>query len=425
MDLGKRARTVTEAAYKHLSVFRQSVGAWHEDLARKLPPFSELYLEPPGTGKRPGPFTELVVKLRNSEGPIKLLLTGQRGSGKSWMLQHMSEVLADEFTVVRVSATDHSGTTLADADVADVMLLLCEALSQQVTTWRSLADAELALKRWVDHFKGARGLPGVPDRTASFDAEIKLFFAKFASRMRSDLETRKLVREVSADDLVLVANALLQVLSAEKPALVLIDDLDKIDPTWARKLFGPQFSTLARVNAKMLLTFPFSLNFENIVTQEKEVLRNVQVKADRKAKLVRPEAVERFTELLGRLVDLELVEGTGVEMAVEYSGGITREFGRIIARAFEIASLSGDARVLPEHVEDAVRDLRVELERAMSDSGRRASLASVRASRELRTEIDRLLLNENMVVEYVNGHPWYDVHPLLADVVDQWPKPTG
>jgi hypothetical protein len=421
----KRAKTVDEAAYNHLLVFTQPVEAWPPELKARLPPFSALYLEPSGPGGRAGPVTEMIARLRKIPGPVKLLLTGQKGSGKSWTLQHMSEVLADTFTVVRVSATDHSGTTLADADVSDVMVLLCEALSQRITTWQSLAEAELALHRWAEQFKGMRGLPTVPDTTEGSDVQINAFFARFASRMRSDLETRQLVRSVSADDLILVANALLGVLGAKKPALVLFDDLDKIDPVWARKLFGPQFGALARINAKMVLTFPFSVNFENVVAQQKEVLKNVQVRTSRTDPTLRAEAVERFTALLGRLVDLDLVDGLAVEEAVSYSGGITREFGRIMARAFEIAALADDTRVGFDHVQDAVRDLRVELERATSDAARRASLSAVRRGLRLDSDMDRALLNENMVVEYVNGHPWYDVHPLLADVVDAWAKPTA
>ena len=49
----------------------------------------------------------------------------------------------------------------------------------------------------------------------------------------------------------------------------------------------------------------------------------------------------------------------------------------------------------------------------------------MRKTRKLDGETDRALLNENMVVEYRNGHIWYDVHPLLAEVVDAWATPSA
>lgn len=420
MSTDKRATTVSEAAYNHLLAFTQPVEAWPAEFAERLPTFSELYLAPPAAGKRPPPVTVLLERLRRSPGHGKYLLTGQRGAGKSWTLQHLGQQLASDFTVVRVSATDSFGTTLADAEASDVLVLLCAALANRVSTWTSLSGAELALHRWVSQFKSMTGLPSVPDRTESFGVEITAFFAKFASRIRSDLATREMVRAVSSDDLLLVANALLDLLGKERPVVVLFDDLDKTELVSARRLFGPQFSVLGRIHSKMVLTLPFSVKFENIVTVQTEVLQNIRVKESTTASTVRPEALTLFTELLSRLIQVELVDGMAVEMAVAKSGGITREFGRLLARAFEIAALSGDEHVDVGHMEDAIRDLRVELERATSDSARRGSLTSVRQTKKLDTELDRGLLNENMVVEYVNGHPWYDVHPLLEEVVDSW-----
>ena len=137
--------------------------------------------------------------------------------------------------------------------------------------------------------------------------------------MRSSGEVRRVVRETGADDLVLVANAMLATLGRDRPVLVLFDDLDRVSPDFARKLFGEQFSVLSRVASKMVLTYPYSLNFENVISQPRDVLLNLQVKDGPAAATVRPEALERFNALLSRLVhpDADPVEGTAVEAAVE------------------------------------------------------------------------------------------------------------
>jgi hypothetical protein len=337
----------------------------------------------------------------------------------------MGDTLHPAFNVVSVSATDDSGTTVADAEANDVLLLICAALSKQVTTWRAGSAGSLALARWVSQLGRLDALPAVPDATDGLEVSIDAYFASFASRLRSDQDTRESIRKVGADDLLLVVNELLAVLNTTRPVVILFDDLDKIDADFARRLFGSQFSVLAKVQARMVLTLPFSVTFENIAAVQPEVLRNVQVRDSKSSATLRPAALQQFTDLLGRLIDLALIEGMAVEMAVEKSAGIAREFGRLLARAFEIAALSGADRVTTEHVEDAIVDGRVVLERAASDSDRRASLRSIRRTREILTATDRALLNENMVVEYVNGHPWWDVHPLLAEVVDGWLKTTA
>lgn len=420
----KLAKTVEEAAYNHFLVFTQPIQAWPDELKEKLPDFKDLYLEPTPNGGV-SQVRQMLQKLRRSPGPIKLLLTGQKGSGKSWTLRHMQEVLSAEgFRVIPVSATDAAGTTLADAEVSDLMVLLCEALAKEIPTWQSLSEADRALHRWIGQFKDIKGIPQAPDKTENFDINITFFWARFASRMRSDLATREAVRNVGADDLLIVVNELLKLLGNK--IILLFDDLDKIDPSYAQKLFVSQYSMLANVRAKMVLTFPFSLYFGSTLPQEKTALRNIQVKSKQHATGIRPEALEQFTLLLGRLIDLSLVEGTGIEQAALYSGGIPREFGRILARAFELAALAEEPRVLADHITAARRDLRIELERATQDAERRRSLIQVHSKQQLETAMDRALLDQNMVIEYVNGHPWYDVHPLLGEVVVSWPhEPTA
>ncbi|HNH47727.1 MAG TPA: AAA family ATPase, partial [Myxococcota bacterium] len=365
-------------------------------------------------------------QIQQVPGPVKLLLTGQKGAGKSWSLQHIREVLTPDYRVVWVTNPVAAFTDKAELEIADLLVLLCEALAGQWKDigWKSLVSLStmnVELARWIRRLNELRGLPVAPDNMDISGAEFNLAFMKISSEMRVDSEVRKAVRKAGTTDLQIVATHLLKALAEQgRPVLVIFDDLDKMDLASAQTLFGPQFSVLESLPAKMVLTFPYALNFQNVLTQQREVIKNIQVFDKKGATELRKEAIERFTALLLKLVEPERVEGLAVEEAVRYSAGITREFGRIMARAFEFASLSGDPRVLLSHSQEAVTDLRVELQRATQDAERRKGLREVRKSNELSSELERQLLNENMVVEYVNGKPWYDVHPLLTDVVDGW-----
>ena len=419
-----KAKTVDEAAYKHLQVFTQPVNSWPEELKRLIPPFHELYLEPARNPR--DPVQRLLQQIQQVLGPVKLLLTGQKGAGKSWSLQHIREVLAPTHHVVWVTNPVAAFTNNAELEVADLLVLLCEALAGQ---WKeiglqklaNLATMNVELARWIRRLNELRGLPVVPDNMDVSGAEFNLAFMKISSEMRVDSEVRKAVRKAGTTDLQIVATHLLKALANQgQPVLVIFDDLDKMDLASAQTLFGPQFAVLESLPAKMVLTFPYALNFQNVLTQQREVIKNIQVFDKKGATELRKEAIKRFTDLLLKLVETELVEGLAVEEAVRYSAGITREFGRIMARAFEFASLSGDGRVLLSHSQEAVTDLRVELQRATQDAERRKGLRAVASSNELSSPLERQLLNENMVVEYVNGKPWYDVHPLLTEVVSGW-----
>lgn len=422
MSDDKIARTVTDAAYNHLQVFSEPVHLWPSALRERIPAFEDLYVDDPERG---GVLKRLEMALLQTDAPVKLLLTGQKGSGKSWGLERLAHLAEPRRQVVTISATDTGGVTVPNVEAAEVLLLINEAVAKRLGSDLALpGTAGAALNRWIDALRARSTVLRLPDNTADLSVNLNAGFATLSARMRSDGETRRLLREVGPADLVLVANALLTRLAAQGlPVLLLIDDLDKVDPDSTRRLLVEQYAHLAKLEAQMVLTYPFSLGMGNDLPQQKYVLRNVKVFDDRGTAVVRREALTRFTDILSRLVALDLVDGLAVEEAVKNSGGIIREFGRVVRRAFEEAALAGDPAVTADHARAAIRDLRIEMERATSDGARRESLAAVRATRRLTTSTDRQLLNENMVIEYENGHPWYDVHPLIAEVVDGWAKP--
>ncbi len=419
-----KAKSVDEAAYKHLQVFTQPVNSWPEELKSQIPPFHELYLEP---AKNPrDPVQRLLKQIQQVPGPVKLLLTGQKGAGKSWSLQHIREVLTPAYRVVWVTNPVAAFTDKAELEIADLLVLLCEALAGEWKKigWKNLASLgtmNVELVGWIRRLNELRTLPVAPKEVETGGIEFDIAFMKISSEMRVDSEVRQAVRKAGTTALQIVANHLLKALAEQgRPVLVIFDDLDKMDLASAQTLFGPQFSVLESLPAKMVLTFPYALNFQNVLTQQREVIKNIQVFDKKGATELRKEAIERFTALLHKLVEPALVDDSAVQEAVRYSAGITREFGRIMAIAFEFASLSGDDRVLLSHSQEAVTDLRVELQRATQDAERRKGLREVAKTNELSSELERQLLNENMVVEYVNGKPWYDVHPLLEEVVAGW-----
>lgn len=416
------AQTVEEAAYNHLQIFDQPVQAWPEELKARIPPFEELYVLTAGEAGQPGPIAAIAKLLTAVPGTTKHLLTGQRGIGKSWALRHLGQLLEPKFRVIEASATDYTGVTVAETEVADVLLIMAVSLANAMAKdWRASGHATAALNRWVGQLTAMRAVPIVPDNTENFGVELSAFFAKFTARMRSDTETRLLIRSVGAEDLLLVVNEMTDALGATgKAVVVLFDDLDKVDVELARKLFSEQINTLARVRAKMVLTLPFAVALNTTLALPLTVLRNVQVFAKRGTNVPLPSAKEHFVTLLGRMVNLDLVDGTAVDFAVANSGGIPREFGRIVAKAFEIAALVEADRVDLGHAEEAGRGLRIDMLRATQDGARRAALARVHKGKQLVEALDRELVHNNLVVEYVNGKAWYDVHPLIAEAVEEW-----
>jgi hypothetical protein len=72
--------------------------------------------------------------------------------------------------------------------------------------------------------------------------------------------------------------------------------------------------------------------------------------------------------------------------------------------------------------------LRSELLPIAADDGR--WLARIRRNKDTALEstddLPRLarFLDSNLIMNYLNGEPWYDIHPLLAAEVDKYAKPN-
>lgn len=153
--------------------------------------------------------------------------------------------------------------------------------------------------------------------------------------------------------------------------------------------------------------------------QTAEVLKNVKVRAA-PGEAVSDAAMAYFRSLLRPVLSTDLVEEGALRRAVELSAGIPREFGVLIQRASRQAYYGGAARIDLAAIVAAERELRIEMQRATQTTAVRSSLSHIRKDHRLSSEEDRRLLDLNLVVEYENGDVTYDVHPILAPVVDEW-----
>lgn len=433
MSERRPATTIDDAAFVHTSVFTEPVWGWPDELAAQVPSFDELYVaERPSEGLG-DPIRIMRDRLVRTPGPVKLLMTGQKGSGKSWALKKLGQGLTEKFTVVTVSATDRSGVTVPEADVQDLLMLIAAELARHTNpvelAMRSGVQVDAAvgqrLARWVELLTAA-GVREAPTRTDAWTAELQAWIFKIATRLRSDDTVRKELRSVPAEDMAEVVRALIDVLRGRgREVVVLFDDIDKIDLVSARRIFLTQSTVLTTLNCRMVLTYPFSLNFEGVFlktvgVQTPIVLRNVKVVTSRTDPTMPASARAYFEAVLARVMEPRLVDEEALLAAIRLSAGVPREFGLILQRACLHAYYGGGTKLDLAALRLAERELRIEMQRATQSSEIRDALCDIRGARQLAGDADRALLDRNLVVEHVNGEPWYDVHPILAPTVDEW-----
>lgn len=426
----KLAQTIAEAAGSKL--LSPALNLWAEDVE-----LDGLYVPRPGErnlgdGRRSLPLSRrLRDKLLLNDGPIKLLLTGQVGSGKSSELRrvHLDEQIQTRFEQIIIRLVERVDER--HVDIRQVLVAIASCIAEHIkshelqarATWRVTDSVDADLRKWIEHLAKVFDIPA-PDPGEEPVIQFGAALAKFSAKLRSEESYRRMIREdrrFGVIDLVALCNQLILLVErvVERPVLLMVDDGDKIDQLdVARELFFDQFPQLARLHARMILTYPYALNFVAGVHQiggaENFVLENVKVISRGHEAEPRAEAVAFFRELLGRRVALSLIDDAALVDAVRYCAGIPREFLRVIRGAFEYAYNYEYERVGSDAVSFVVAELRAHMVRQTQGNSIRAALRTVHDSKRLPDNFDRSLLQSLLVVEYSNDLPWYDVHPILA-----------
>lgn len=372
----------------------------------------------------------------------KVLVTGQKGSGKSVELRRLlfREDVTGRFHAVTMQVTQQLDL-FQEVDMRFFLLALASRLAIEVTEfprtahfdWKARAGSKLA--GWVALLRdlGVTQAPGHLDDVKEIRAGVR-GFVEWVGRARSEPSRRKELADnqrFPPGRIADVVNDLLDLLDAvtERPVLLLVDDGDKIfHEVSVRDVFVTHARQLIELRCALVLTYPFWLDFL-------PDFQAVQRQASRAVRLANPKVITRaapdvvlesarhwFHDLYARLVvpeGLGWVDARALVAVIRMSGGIPREFLRILERAFIVADDLGESALTDTTIQTAVIGLRREMLPATQSEETRRRLQLVRLTRNLRDASDRQLLEALMVIELSNDEPWYDVHPFLASFTDR------
>lgn len=435
------AQTIAEAAGSKL--LSPALNLWDADLA-----LDELYVARPGThtlvdGRATLPLSRRIRdKLLLTDGPLKIMLTGQVGSGKSSELRRLNLDPAIQAGFEQIILRLIERVDPYHADIRQLLVAVAAAIAEHVRAngltkrehWRVDETLDTELRKWVELLAKVFDVPA-PDPGDDSMIQFGAALFKFSAKLRSEASYRQLIREdqrFGVTDLIALCNRLILVVErvAERPVLLVVDDGDKFENLEvARELFVDQFPQLARLYCRMVLTYPYALNFiagvHQISGAESFVLENVKVVERGRETEPKPEAVAFFRELLGRRVVLGLLDDAALLEAVRYCAGIPREFVRLVRGAFEYAYNYEYERVTPDAVGFVVAELRTHMIRQTQGDSIRSVLRHIHETARLPDGFDRSLLQSLLVVEYSNDKPWYDVHPILRSHVQSFGKGAG
>lgn len=376
-------------------------------------------------------------------GDGKIIFAGHRGCGKSTLLAEFSRQLRDRYFVVFFSISDL--IEMSDINHINILFaiavrLMEEAEKQGVTIKDSTKDQFykwFATKTRTETEEFSAGV------SAGFDL-FKIIIGKLKAdaKIRDEIK-QEFIRKVS--ELVARINEIAAVVqgASKKEILVIIDDLDKLDLALVQSVYQDHVKALFQPHFRIIFTIPIAALREvrlwatlNTETNSQIAIMPVSKLFDREVRrqadaLPKPEPTAMLTEVISKRVAEPLIDAETVEKIVIYSGGVLRELIRITNECCRIC-----LRLIRRHPENTEIKINDEVFReAITKLSIDFDTMIGKADYEIleKTYIDFTpedpqsqrfldLLHGLYVLEYRNATLWYDVHPIVVQMLQKREK---
>ncbi len=379
-----------------------------------------------------------------ARGSVVQLLCGHRGCGKTTELKRLKANLEDggnggRYLVCLCEADLYFD--LLHASPAQVLFALVQRL------WEDLRPLGIQLRppdleRFADEFLNLLLSP-VEFQKLEVDAKL----VKLSAVIRERPNVRLVVQQFLGPRAQTVKAAINEVLEQAEAALqrkkyqgvvFIVDNLDRISRACLDDSGQPLQDTLFRDGAKTLgglrshviYTVPPALRYDVRAAQLQAALGSQpattlpMIPTQHRDGSPDEAGLERLRDIVRRRLaqcDPAAVDGAfdsdeTLARLCRASGGFVRHLVSLLRGA---ANYSDRLPIERRAVEQAIVDLRSELSPGLSAAGRRELLKKVQNTREIEeAEEYAALLEAFVILEYRSDFgPWYDVHPLVQEIL--------
>lgn len=386
---------------------------------------------------------EVMIRLKReieaSEKDGKFVFAGHRGCGKSTLLKRLGLEMVGHYVVffsiadlIEMTAVTHTNILYAIAlsllhHGTKLRLNISKDIQETILGWNTTIRTQIAEE-------GTQGEMG-------FEANVFNIFTKLQREksFRDELETT-FSKKIS--DLVGKIDRLAAAIqtATQKPVLVIIDDLDKLDLSLVETIYRNNIKALFSPRIRIVFTIPVSaiqepqvmgaLNSEGVVRPHLFPVAKFFPKDDRRNPNAEPIAkpLNTFLKMLEKRIPPDLIDPEIAREMVLYSGGVMRELVRIgrecCTESMVQLEIEPDRQTLKidrEILTIAVQNLRNDFARQIGSSLYDLLVQVYKNSEPEDTSNEGFvkLLHGLMVLEYENATLWYDVHPIVVDLLKQ------
>lgn len=380
------------------------------------------------------PLAELEVQIRHASQEAKFLVYGHRGCGKTSELNQLALSLVDSHFAVVLSLEDEHD--LSDIHYTELLTALCRTLIYQANRHgldvsKNLLTDVLA---WFDTSEEivSRELSAEGSATE----KVSLYFFELFSKQKAELskrhERRHKNQENEGELLVLINRLITEVRAAdavrcghERPLFAIVDTLDRYKVEVVKEVFK-NTAALRAPNMTMIYTVPLAYSRDQSFS---DVLRDF---GDHRCTIpiltlftMDGQRDERAWGLAYAILELRRA---GVEMTNAVQNMLIAGSGGVLSVLFTLcysACVAALARNSPAVTEQIARDALIDRRERFYEFLDEADYQTLSQKMPNRMpKVDdrfRKLIYESCILEHAtDGKHWYDLHPLVRELVDEW-----
>ncbi|MBK8258128.1 MAG: hypothetical protein IPK82_36365 [Polyangiaceae bacterium] len=396
---------------------------------------AHYYVEPPPKvhdyqTRSPGPIDKIKRALRTTI-PTKVFLAGHVGAGKSTQLRKLvtEPFITEKFFVVSIQLET---SELPFLDTPQLLFHIARELYERAKSLQ-INDLDKTVKKYLTVIdRQLFGPDGLSVEAGTTSLEINAWFIKLRQDLKGSERARRQLRDFGETQRTVLQDLLsdltvrieMELLQANKPSslLVVIDDLDKIRSEEQQKeLFQVNLGALLSHRFRAIVTLPTAVSFdpsrrELLQTVEHLYPERVLQKAGQSfdpMKAFVDDSLGFFQDLLYKRVDRSLFVDDAVKWAVAYSGGVVRDYFRLLKEAAAIAEQLGQPTVDVAAMKSAIREQRLNWTRTLDHEDYLALLTVHQTHDRADSDRHRRLLDLGLILECYNDETWYEAHPIL------------
>lgn len=434
--------------------FTAQLKTFHNTLQNNVPldAGSDLYVPILQQNPSADPILQLFQRIDFAESESVNILTGFRGNGKSTELLRLKHLLEEQGHIVILTNMQQYILLTKPLELGDFLLSLIAALADNAVKIHGIETIKGSpLERLWDFLNETE----IDIEKIDVKGNVGVATANIAARLRRDASFKKQVQEKlrgKLDGLVQNAHAyILDLVSAlkngdeNKKIVLLVDSLEQIRGVGEDaqsvydsivELFSGQAANLALPNVHVVYTVPPFL-----IPSAPNIVRNLggnpiciwpNIHVRDKKNLDDSNGLKIMLDIVARrYADWnKFYRQDQIFKLANLSGGDIRDFFRLVREGLlgvstsRIGNLDNKPNaVTDEMIDRAIAQLSNEFQPIPDND--RVQLRKIHESKhhalESMADLPTLtrFLDANMIMNYLNGEPWYDVHPVLVKLIKQ------